>query len=118
DALGFVNDHYIALDTELWLRLQAAGIRFRRLDAFVAIDRNHAARKVVVLRDQMLRQSKELWPNNSPIKRLAWRTSRLRLRVEGAALVARLYRTPVFDFVRLPNRAELYAYQLCIPRKL
>jgi hypothetical protein len=66
----------------------------------------------------MLRESQRLWPTDTRARRLMVRAGTVRLRLEGAVLIERLYRSSLFDFVRLPSKRELYMYQLCLPRRL
>jgi len=42
---------HFAMDYELWLRLEATGHRFKRLDRIVSIDRQHGARKSLTIKD-------------------------------------------------------------------
>jgi glycosyltransferase involved in cell wall biosynthesis len=42
---------HFAMDYELWLRLEAAGHRFHRLDRITSVDRHHSGRKSLTIKD-------------------------------------------------------------------
>lgn len=118
ERFGFVDPrfHYL-LDKELWLRLARAGVVFRRLDEFIAIDRYHASRKTHTVTEQWLHERRVITQQPPPITRALWRISRIAIRIHGAALVHRLYQAPLFPFIQLPARGKVYISQVAVPRR-
>jgi glycosyltransferase involved in cell wall biosynthesis len=55
------------LDYELWLRLRARGVRFVHLQAVVAVDRDHAQRKVRTTDELFVRESTQLVAEYGPV---------------------------------------------------
>jgi glycosyltransferase involved in cell wall biosynthesis len=66
EALLRVDLHRF-LDYELWLRLRARGVRFVRLPAVVAVDRDHPQRKVRTTDDVFLGESGRLVTEYGPV---------------------------------------------------
>lgn len=98
---------HFTMDYELWLRLAAAGCRFRRISRITAVDRHQQLRKGVtmndVLQDDLARLAKDGRRGYPPAKRLlswgfyAWR------RAMGGSLVRRIPSQLAFTDVRTPK---------------
>jgi glycosyltransferase involved in cell wall biosynthesis len=94
-------DLHRLLDYELWLRLRSRGVRFVHLPAVVAVDRDHAQRKVRAEDELFFRESAQLVEEYGPVfaaPRLR-RLGGLRRRVEGLPEVWRWERyEPAFPW--------------------
>lgn len=109
------ESYHFSMDYELWLRLDAAGRRFRRIDRIVAVDRHQRARKGVTMTDVLHGDIGRLAQTHGrgypPGKRLlswgfyAWR------RAMGALLIPRIPEKLAFTDRRTPKR-DLFRRQL------
>lgn len=89
------------LDYELWLRLHSRGVRFVHLPAVVAVDRDHAQRKVRTTDEILIRESSRLVEEYGAIFSVPRfrRVGGLLRRVQGLPVVARWERhEPAFPW--------------------
>jgi glycosyltransferase involved in cell wall biosynthesis len=113
-------DLHRRLDYELWLRLRSRGARFVRLSAVLAVDRDHAERKVRTTDELFVAESEQLIREYGPVLR----DSRLRRvgafarRVDGLGAVLTWERqTPAFPW-HVDGRARRVFRQLAMVHSL
>jgi glycosyltransferase involved in cell wall biosynthesis len=121
-ALGetIVDEAYEhSMDRELWLRLGRAH-RFKRIDAVLAIDRHHPARKVYTRTDLAAADERRLVERHRvrPNRQTAQlrRLYRVGARLAGVRLVPLAFRPHAFD-VHVAGLGRLLIRQVALPRR-
>lgn len=118
DQYGFVRDDLqFVMDYELWLRLSGNGVKFIRLDEFVAIDRHHPGRKVERAWGRVVQEADSIRPRSGLRGRIWWLLVNAVLRERAITALPRLYRASLLPSVRLPSTAGLLLRQLAVPRR-
>jgi glycosyltransferase involved in cell wall biosynthesis len=88
------DSYHFAMDYELWLRLESSGSRFARIDRFIAIDRQQAARKSSTIKDVLAADLQRLAATYATRFGPEWDSVRSRYyvtqRIVGALLIPRI----------------------------
>jgi hypothetical protein len=96
--------YHFAMDYELWLRLEAAGARFDRINRITAVDRHQQARKGITMTDVLQADLTRLEGSHGrgypPGKRVLSRGFYAWRRALGAVLIPRIPRDVAFTDVR------------------
>jgi glycosyltransferase involved in cell wall biosynthesis len=105
------HTYHFAMDYELWLRLEANGCRFRRINRITAVDRHQTARKGVTMTEVLHADLRRLESSHGrgypPGKRvLSWGFYTWR-RAMGALLVPRIPRELAFTPIQTSRWAIL-----------
>ncbi len=115
DAPLLDESYDFAMDYELWLRLDAKGHRFHRINRIIAVDRHHVGRKGVTMTEVLQSDIGRLaethgrgYPSGKPV--LSWAFYSWR-RAMGALLIGRIPEKLAFTDVRT-SRWDIFRRQM------